>query len=242
MRRGKVIVVEGILGAGKSNFSKELGAALTDISKTPSKVFIEPATEKEEGGANPYLADYYYNPKRWAYTMQTHLLQTRFRMHLAAQYYVMSGDGHAVVDRSFYGDVAFLELQQRDGHLDPREYATYHQLYETMTSFVRLPTVCVRLLVEPEVAQKRIVRRAELVEERKCESVVSTGYLSRLDEEIGFVCGELAKGGVAIINEHWNQDRSDEPARQEAIHALARHIHNLPFSARPRELHLRRMG
>lgn len=240
--QGKVIIIEGSIGAGKSNFAQELSSALTDISGKPCKILIEPSTEDEIGGPNPYLSDYYSNPSRWAFAMQCHLLQERLRMHISAQYYVMAGEGHAVIDRSFYGDVAFLELQKRDGHLDNREYYTYHRLYEIMTSFVKLPTICVRLLVSSDVAQDRIKRRAEEISGRRCEEVINIGYLERLNEEIEFVCFHLSQGGVEIINEHWNQNRGSMEDRQEAIRALARHIHKLPISTRPKELHLRRIS
>lgn len=224
----KVIIVEGGIGAGKTELAQELAEALTDLSGLPTALLLEPTTADEVGGANPYLDDYYADQRRWAFIMQVHLLQERFRMHLEAQWYAMSGRGHAVVDRSFYGDVAFLALQRRDGHVDEREYRTYTRLYATMTAFVRLPSVCLRLLVDPAVAARRIDERASRIAGRKCEGVIDVGYLRRLDEEIDRVVHELQLGGVTTLDTHWDQDRPDTGARREAVHALASRIARMP--------------
>lgn len=236
----KVIIVEGGIGSGKTELSQELAAAMTAASGLPTVLLLEPTTQDEVGGANPYLTDYYADQRRWAFVMQVHLLQERFRMHLEAQWYAMAGRGHAVVDRSVYGDVSFLELQRRDGHVDDREYRTYKRLYAAMTAFVRLPSVCLRLLVDPAVAARRIDERASRVAGRKCESVIEVGYLQRLDEEIDQVVRELQLGGVTIMDVHWDQDRPDTGARQEAVRALAFRILRIGDPAL-RHLHRRRM-
>ena len=240
MTDGKVIIVEGGIGAGKTELAQELAEALTEASLHPTALLLEPTTDAEVGGANPYLTDYCGDQRRGALVMQVHLLQERFRMHLEAQWYAMSGRGHAVVDRSFYGDVAFLELQHRDGHVDDREYRTYKRLYACMTAFVRLPSVCLRLLVDPAVAARRVDERASRIEGRKCENVIDTGYLQRLDEEIDRVVHELQLGGVMILDTHWDQDRPDAGARREAVRALATRILR---NGEPtlRDLHRRRM-
>ena len=229
----KVIIVEGLIGAGKSDFSAMLGSALDDVSPNPTCLVLNEPDERQ--GANPYLTDYYADQARYAFTMQAHLLQARFRMHLQAQWHVMQGIGHAVLDRSYFGDVCFARLQVRDGHMDEREFATYASLYEAMTCFVRLPTVCVRLLVSPAVANDRIRRRAEVREGRRSELGSPEGYLVRLDEEIGKMVDELRLGGVQIYEFAWDEDRPADETRFRAVLALAERIHHLrppdPFLA-----------
>lgn len=237
----KVIINEGLIAAGKSDSSEELSGCLTEVSGSPCLCLLEPATKDDPGGVNPYLADYYKDPERWAMEMQVYLLQRRFRTHLQAQYYVMAGSGHAVIDRSFYGDVAFLEVQRRLGFVDDRQYAAYNDIYEVMTAFVRLPTVCLQMLVSPKVAQERIRRRAEAKPDRKCEGEVSLEYLSMLDEEIRHAVDDLRASGVEVITEHWDWDRPTSKTRRDAIYSLATHIHALPGGSRPRQLHRRRI-
>lgn len=216
-RRCKVVLVEGIIGAGKSVLTRELGAALGEGALT----LMEP---DEKDNANPYLADFYADPKRWAFVMQIHLLQARYRMHLNAQWHAMSGKGHAVLDRSYFGDTCFARLQVSTGAMTPREFGTYQALYHTMTSAVMLPNVCVRLLVAPEISEKRIKRRMFDREGRRCEEVIDLDYLRSLDREISHMTTVLRQMGVTVIDMPWDIDRESEEDRRSAVQSLAARI------------------
>ena len=78
MPRGKVVIVCGIIGSGKSSLSRELADALGE-----GTLWLK---EPDETGGNPYLGDYYGDPKRWAFTMQLALLAHRFSQHQHAQW------------------------------------------------------------------------------------------------------------------------------------------------------------
>ena len=217
MNNRKVVLVEGIIGAGKSVLTEELGKALG----TNSLTLMEP---DEKDNANPYLADFYADSKRWALIMQVHLLQARFRMHLQAQWHAMNGYGHAVMDRSYYGDTCFARLLYKTGVMSEREYETYRSVYHAMTASVLLPNVCVRLLVAPHVAQERIKRRMEAQTGRKCEDVIDLKYLIDLDHEISHMADVLRKQGVAVIDMPWDVDRDSELDRKAAVEGLAARI------------------
>jgi len=212
--RKKVIIVEGIIGAGKSSLTMELGQALGP----QTRVLMEP---DEADDANPYLADFYGAPERWALVMQVHLLQARYRMHLNAQWHAMSGVGHAVLDRSYFGDTCFARLQLRNGCMTQREFNTYRNIYHAMTASVLLPNVCVRLLVSPEVARRRIRARMEEREGRRCESVIELQYLIDLDREISHMVGVLRQEGVTVIDMPWDVDRESPETRAIAVESLA---------------------
>lgn len=216
----KVIIVEGIIGAGKSVLARELGRALGPTTL----LLLEP---DEKANANPYLADFYGDRPRWAFTMQLHLLQARFAMHLQAQWHVMNRTGHAVLDRSYFGDTSFARLQIANGDMTPREFATYQAIYHRMTASVLLPNVCVRLLVAPRVAQQRITRRMEVETGRKCETAVDEGYLTALDREIDHMTGVLKAQGVTVFDMPWDVDRLSEADRQQAVEGLAARINGL---------------
>lgn len=217
---GKVIVVEGAIGAGKSTFCNELKTYLGESTL----LFTEP---DEENNANPYLADYYTDPAKWAFTMQAHLLQARFKIHKHAQWHVMNNRGHAVVDRSYMGDTAFAALQVEFGYMSEREFETYKSIYHAMTASVLLPNICVHLEVKPETSLSRINRRMQEKEGRVCETSITAGYLQSLDREIRRVVSVLDKQGVNIIPVDWNQDR-DFKERQAVISAVAENILNTP--------------
>ena len=149
MRSKIVVIVEGLIGSGKSTFCKELAKELGQ----GTLLLLEP---DEEADANPYLADYYGSPERWSFTMQCHLLSARYRMHQHAQWHSMQGYGHSILDRSYFGDTAFANLQLSSGLMSPREFDTYRSLYQAMTASVLHPQVCVYLDVTTDTAQRRI--------------------------------------------------------------------------------------
>lgn len=216
----KTVIVEGIVGAGKSILSQELGKALG----TTTLLLLEPDEKKD---ANPYLADFYRDRPRWAFTMQLHLLQVRFAMHEQAQWHVMNGHGHAVLDRSYFGDTAFARLQLQLGDMTQREFDTYAAIYHRMTASILLPNVCVRLLVAPLVAQKRIMRRMEAETGRKCESAIDLDYLVRLDQEIDHMTAVLRQQGVTVFDMPWDVDRLGPEDRAQAVAGLASRIESL---------------
>jgi len=217
MGRGKVIIVEGIIGAGKSSFTRELAAEFGDDT-----LHLQEPDEKND--ANPYLADFYASQRRWSYTMQTHLLQARYKMHLHAQWHAMTTGENAVLDRSYFGDTAFARLQLKMGDMSQREFDTYQSIYHTMTAHVLLPNVCVHLRVSPKVAQQRIIRRMEDETGRRCEDVISLQYLQDLSVEEEKVVKVLEAQGVKVLNLPWDEDRNDPSSRHETIRGIADYI------------------
>lgn len=214
MSRGKVVIVEGIIGAGKSSFSKELAYELGDDT-----LYLQEPDEKDN--ANPYLSSFYEKPERWAYTMQTHLLQARYKMHLHAQWHSMTTGKNSVLDRSYFGDTAFAKLQLSMGDMSKDEFNTYQSIYHAMTASVLLPNVCIHLQVEPYVAQQRIIRRMQEQTGRSCEDAIDLQYLKDLKTEEAKVIKSLESQGVRVLTLDWNEDRSDPVLRQGTIKGIA---------------------
>lgn len=214
---GLVVIVEGLIGAGKSTLTQELGKSLGE----DTLVLMEPDEQKN---ANPYLSDFYGDKERWSFTMQTHLLGLRYRMQLAAQWHAMSGRGHAVCDRSFYGDTCFARMMNRTGEISTREFETYRVLYQAMTASVLLPSVCIRLRVSPDIAANRIRSRASAREGRKSELVIDPQYLRALDAEIDTTVEVLRGQGVRVMDLHWDQDLATPESRSSTIQLLAEQI------------------
>jgi len=219
MNRGQVIVVEGIIGAGKSSFSKELASALGEGT-------LYQQEPDEKNNANPYLASFYNDSSRWAYTMQTHLLQMRYKMHLNAQWHSMTTGNFSVLDRSYFGDTAFANLQLEMGDMTQDEFDTYQSIYHAMTASVLLPTFCIHLNVRPSIAQSRIVARMEKQTGRKCESAIELQYLESLRVHEDNVVNALDKQGVRVLSIDWNEDRSDPLLRRDMVLAMAEYIKN----------------
>lgn len=216
----RVVITEGLIGIGKSSLSAELAAALG----SSTLLLLEP---DEQDNANPFLAQYYADPARWGFTMQVRLLAMRFRMHLNAQWHVLNGRGHTVLDRSYFGDTCFARMLAKSGKLTPDEFETYRLLYQEMTASVLLPHVCVRILGDVETAAERIARRASEREGRRCENVIDLDYLRALDDEISLMVGVLARQGVVVLDMPWDADRDTPEQRQAAVTGLARRIEKI---------------
>jgi len=227
-QNSKVIIVEGLIGSGKTTLTRELGRALGPNTLT----LFEPDEKEGKEASNPYLASFYGDAPRWAFTMQAHLLAERFRMHLHAQWHALQGHGDAVLDRSFYGDTAFAHLQLQLGQMTQHEFDTYSRLYHAMTASVLLPTVCVRVLTSPEICNERVSRRMTVETGRKCETAIDLDYLQGLDREIDHMVGVLRSQGVTVLDVPWDESRPKEEDRKEAVSALVSRIQGvLPFNS-----------
>lgn len=214
----KVVIIEGLIGSGKTTLSRELGAALNALT------LFEPDEKGNEKAGNPYLADYYKDPKRWSFVLQVHQLQARYRMHLHAQWHAMQGLGHAVLDRSYFGDTAFARLQLSSGNMSQREFDTYSSIYHAMTAGVLHPTICIRVLATPEVCVARVQKRMEDETGRVCESTIDLEYMRGLEREINHMVDVLQNMGVKVFDMPWDSSLPDEKARRGAVNALAARI------------------
>lgn len=219
-KRGCVVVIEGGIAAGKTVLTQELAAALGDNTIH----FTEP-DEKED--ANPYLGDYYEQPARWAYTIQTHLLGLRFQIHQYAAWHVLATGGYAIIDRSLPGDVSFAHVQNQMGLMTDREFATYSKLYHIMMASVHLPNICVRLLVSPETSMQRIAKRMRDEIGRTCENTINIQYLENLDREISHMVRVLQLQGVIVLEVPWDVDRDTAEDRAESVKALVHRINDI---------------
>lgn len=219
------IVVVGLIGSGKTTLSRELAQELDALW------LCEP---DEKDNANPYLADYYKDPSRWAFTLQTHMLGMRLRQQLHAQWHVMNGFGHAVLDSSYWQDTSFARLQVRQGLMSEAEFETYQKLYHAMTASVLLPTVCLRVLATPETCNSRVAKRMEVQTGRTCETAIDLKYLQDLDQEIDHMVGVLKHQGVQVFDVPWDTDRDTKEIREASVNALASRINSLE----PRDLFL----
>jgi len=211
----KVVLVLGTIGSGKTSLCQELGAALDAI------VLLEQA--QEDG--NPYLDDFYRDLPRWSFALQVHQLATRYRQHTLAQWWVLAGRGHAVVDGGFWLDTCFARMIRAAGFMEEREFQTYRRTFQAMTANVLYPQMVIRVSATPEVALERLRRRAAQRPERASEAErVDVAYLGALDREITALCQELAAVGVEVLNTFWDEDRDTPDQRLAAVAGLARRV------------------
>lgn len=179
----------------------------------------------EPVATNPYLADFYKDPKRWAFSMQVHMLHWRHHLHRLAVCELMHDDFSGVLlDRGLPGDRIFCNRQRAYGNISMREWTTYNRMYETLTSCLMPPSTLVYLDVAPEVAHARAARRS-----RDAEEHLTLEYLIDLKTDYDELVDHLEVGlhpwsrSVNVLRVPWNNDdESVEPLRR----TLAK-LHNL---------------
>ena len=157
----KFVAVAGNIGVGKSTLVEMLCAKL---GWSP---FFEPVTE------NPYLADFYQDMQTWAFHSQIFFLTHRLRAHHQLAKHPTS----VIQDRSVYEDAEiFAQNLYLQGHIHPRDYQTYRELYQTLVDFLPPPDLVIYLRSSVHTLEKRIARRG-----RDYERAIPTGYLSGLN-------------------------------------------------------------
>lgn len=192
-----IVWLEGLIGAGKTTLAKQIGDILG------LRVLYEPVD------SNPYLEEFYIDPKRWAFAMQIHLLALRANMQDLAAAEVIAGCDYkgVILDRGLPGDHAFCRLHVNAGNISQREYDTYRTFYLNRTNKLKPPSIMFFLDVEPEVSLRRIHERA-----RGSEVNVTLKYLSDLRDQYYDLMIELTSGihewagKVAVVRIPWNTD------------------------------------
>lgn len=177
------VCIEGNIGAGKSSLAESLGAPGACPALGDSVIVQKEPAE----GVNPYLADYYRDPARYALGMQVYLLSQRRRMQMAAQALCLAGQASVIADRSYFGDRCFAEVQRDLGYFSAVDFATYLSLHKDMQAELLYPSAFIWLQSPVELCLRRIARRRAAVLGRECESGISSDYLARLDEAIDWM-------------------------------------------------------
>ena len=124
----KFVAVAGNIGVGKSTLVELL------CVRMGWEPFYEPVTE------NPYLADFYADMDAWSFHSQVFFLAHRLRAH----YNLAQHPTSVIQDRSVYEDAEiFAQNLFVQGHIQPRDYQTYRQLYETTMRFLPPPDLVI---------------------------------------------------------------------------------------------------
>jgi deoxyadenosine/deoxycytidine kinase len=157
----KFVAVAGNIGVGKSTLVERLCSIL---GCTP---FYEPVTE------NPYLADFYRDMRSWAFHSQIFFLTHRLHSHRELSLHPNS----VIQDRSVYEDAEiFAQNLYLQGHIHPRDYQTYRDLYQTLINFLPPPDLVIYLRASVPTLLNRIARRG-----RDYERTIPADYLSSLN-------------------------------------------------------------
>ncbi len=157
----RFIAIAGNIGAGKSSLTTLLSRRLG------WEPFYEAVSD------NPYLADFYADMSRYAFHSQIFFLSRRLRHHRR----LLDFPGSVIQDRSVYEDAEiFARALYNQGHIVPRDYQTYRELYEVLVCFLPPPDLVVYLRASVPTLLQRIALRG-----RSFEQNIAPGYLTELN-------------------------------------------------------------
>jgi deoxyadenosine kinase len=182
------IGIAGMIGAGKTTLATALGAHLG------LPVYFEPVQDNE------YLADFYRDTAKYAFSMQIYLLNRRFQQH---QEVIWRGGG-GVQDRTIYEDAVFAKTLVDLGLMEERDYRTYLSLFKHMSNFMCRPNVIVYLDLTPESSMARIKLRS-----RGVETGITIEYLTALQAEYERFIEQISRT-IPVIRVNWEQYRDVE--------------------------------
>jgi len=158
----KFVAVAGNIGVGKSTLVTMLSEQLK------WQPFFEPVTD------NPYLADFYSDMRTWAFHSQVFFLTRRLRAHVELSQH----PGSVIQDRSVYEDAEiFAHNLFLQGHIQPRDYETYRELYETAVQLLPPPDLLIYLRASVPTLVDRISHRG-----RDYERKIAPEYLQSLND------------------------------------------------------------
>jgi deoxyadenosine/deoxycytidine kinase len=158
----RFVAVAGNIGVGKSTLTALLSERLD------WEPFLEAVND------NPYLADFYADMQRWSFHSQIFFLSRRLRHH----WQLLQRANSVVQDRTVYEDAEiFARNLQRQGLMDERDYGSYCELYEVVTTVLPPPDLIVYLMASVPTLQERIHRRG-----RSYERDIPAAYLEQLNE------------------------------------------------------------
>ena len=174
------IAIAGNIGSGKSTLTRMLA----------KHYGWEPRYEAVEH--NPYLEDYYSDIHRWSFNLEVYFLKERFRDMLS----IAQSEKTVIQDRTIYeGVYVFMANNKAMGNLSDRDYQTYMELFEQMTTLLRIPDLMIYLRASVPHLVGNIQQRG-----RDYEQTIQLEYLQNLNERYDDFIYNSYKGRVMTID------------------------------------------
>jgi len=197
-----IVVISGIIGAGKTTLINLLGHKLTQEGL---KVVIvkEPVDEWKTSGI---LQEFYANVPRWGYTFQAEAFRSRIMTIRKA----LENPGADIVlmERSPWDDKIFMEMLRDTEKITEMEWKLYLGWCEMWELLLPVTPDLFILLAPPvEECQKRVRSRG-----RPGEDKISDDYQSSLEEyhDRFFSSGDLTSSGGSKLTEEVKKEEKIE--------------------------------
>jgi len=144
------IVVDGIIGAGKTTVAKMVSEHLN------IPMFEELKNDDLENSIeHRMLNKFYADQSRWSAIIQVMFLNERFRDLKTIE----DSNEFAILDRSIYGDEIFAKTINKRGNMTDDELVIYQELLHNMLEHINPPKLLIYLDVSIDTAMDRIRKR-----------------------------------------------------------------------------------
>src|SRR5436190_11206521 len=177
MRDNRYVVVEGVIGVGKTSLARLLSERLK------ARLVLE---EVEE---HPFLKDFYRDRARFAFQTQMHFLFSRYQQQRSLRQMELFTE-RMVSDYLFQKDRIFASL-----NLSERELALYERLVGWLELEVMKPDVVVYLQANPDMLMTRIARRG-----RPYERDMQRDYIRQLNEAYNHFFFHYVESPLLVVN------------------------------------------
>ncbi len=185
----RYIVVEGPIGVGKTSLAQRLA----DL------VEVQPLLEKPQD--NPFLANFYQDPARYALPTQLFFLFQRINeARDMAQMDLFQS--RTISDYLFEKDALFARLTLSDD-----EYKLYQSIYQGLSPQVPTPDLVIYLQAPTYTLVERVRKRGN-----RYERTIEEDYLARLSDSYGEFFHHYEEAPLLVVNsEHLNfVDNADD--------------------------------
>jgi deoxyadenosine/deoxycytidine kinase len=170
-----LVAIAGNIGAGKSTLTKYLSEQW-NFDTVP-----------EPEAKNPFLKDFYKNPKRWALHSQLFFLTERAKMQKKAE----KSSQYILLDRTIYEDAEVFA----NTVLTKNEFNIYKRIYEFYLEELTPPNFVVYLKASVPTLMERIKRRG-----RKYEKSIKRSYIKKLNERYDEWISDFSVAPVITID------------------------------------------
>lgn len=194
------VAVEGPIGAGKTSLTRLLAREWN------CQLLLE------EVEANPFLADFYRDRERFAFSTQVYFLLSRFQQQRRLRQQDLFAGG-VVSDYLFAKDRIFANLT-----LTRDEISLYGRLADLLEREIVTPDAVIYLQASPEVLLQRIGARG-----RAFEREITLDYLTALNEAYNFFFFHYREAPLLVVS----TDHCDFAGRREDFDELLRQLEGL---------------
>ncbi len=199
--RLQYIAIEGVIGVGKTSLTKKLS------DHFGGRILLE---QHEE---NPFLKDFYNNPRQFAFPVQLFFLLSRYRQQQEIPQRELFQD-LLVTDYMFAKDRIFASL-----NLEDRELILYDKVALMLERDILKPDLAIYLQSNTERLMSNIRKR-----NRNYEKTIASEYIRSLNEGYNRFFLNYSDSPLLIVNSTEIDFVNKEEDFEDLIHQIARPI------------------